>query len=372
MQNTNEPIRIAQIIGKLNVAGVESIINNYYKYLDHDKFQFDYYIDADSNFEPPQELIDMGARYFVIPPYQHLLQHMRVLIRHFRENQYQIVHANMNTLSVFSLCAARIAGVPVRINHNHSTAGNGELVRNIMKYTLRPFAKVFATHYCACSFAAGKWLFGNRAMEKNEVTVFHNAIDLSRFQFDANVRRNIRAELNLDNHYVLGHIGRFCTTKNHEYIILVFQELLKTVPNSILLLIGVGEQMEMIKQQVVAANLGDKVVFLGAKKDVAPYYQAMDAFVFPSLYEGLGLVAIEAQASGLPVICSDRVPEEALVLPQSSRISLEEPTITWAKTIIDRKNDNRQDAILYFDNREYDILKEVKKLQDYYEACIGR
>lgn len=370
LEGTNEPVRIAQVIGKLNAAGVEAVINNYYRNLDHSRFQFDYYIDADSAFAPPQELKDMGARYYVIPPYQHLFRYMGALIRHFRAEKYEIVHVNMNTLAVFALCAAWIAGVPVRINHNHSTAGRGELLRNIMKYSLRPFAKVFATDYCACSKASGMWLFGKRAVKKQQVTVFHNAICLSRFQYNAHIRQSVRLELGLADSFVVGHVGRFCVQKNHEFIIEIFREVSERRPDARLLLVGVGERMEEIRQRIAAAGLSEKVILLGARSDVERIYQAMDIFILPSLYEGLPVVAVEAQASGLPVICSDKMPKETLVLSGSRQVPLSESPAKWAEIILQTETGNRDAAISCLAGGEYDMQSQAKKMQDYYEARL--
>lgn len=370
LKGKRKPVRIAQVIGKLNAAGVEAVINNYYRNLDHDRFQFDYYIDADSTFEPPQALKDMGARYYVIPPYQHLFRHMRDLVRFFKAEKYEIVHVNMNTLAVFALCAAWIAGVPVRINHNHSTAGKGEPLRNIMKYSLRPFAKLFATDYCACSEESGAWLFGKRVMERRQVTVFHNAVSVCRFQYDEGIRQGVRSELGLKDCFVVGHVGRFCVQKNHELIIQIFHEFSKLKPDSRLLLVGVGERMEYIRQRIAAAGLSEKVILLGARKDVERIYQAMDVFMLPSLYEGLPVVAVEAQVSGLPVICSDKIPEAALLLPESRRISLSETPKRWAQILLETRTGDRKKATGYLKGSIYDIESEAKKLQDYYEARL--
>lgn len=372
VKDTQKPVRVAQVIGKLNAAGVEAVINNYYRNLDHSRFQFDYYIDADSAFEPPRELKDMGARYYVIPPYQHLFGHMRALVKYFKAERYEIVHVNMNTLAVFALCAAWIAGVPVRINHNHSTAGKGEFLRNIMKYSLRPFAKVFATDCCACSKESGAWLFGKRAVQKGQVTVFHNAICLSRFQYDARIRQSVRQELGLEDSFVVGHVGRFCVQKNHEFIIEIFQAVSQERPDAKLLLVGVGERMEYIRQQIVAAGLSDRVILLGARNDVERIYQAMDIFILPSLYEGLPVVAVEAQASGLPIICSDKMPEETLLLPASRQIALSETPARWAEVILQTKVGNREEAKGLLMGSRYDIASEAKKMQDYYEGRLRK
>ncbi len=166
-------VRVAQVVGKLTAGGVEAVVNNYYRQMDRSRCQFDYYIDADSACPPARAMEALGARYFTVPPYQHLPGYMAALWRHFRAERYQIVHVHMNALSVFALAAAWAAGVPVRIVHSHSTAAPGERVKNLLKYILRPFAGVFATDRCACSKKAAVWLFGRRqSCQRLEVVLY--------------------------------------------------------------------------------------------------------------------------------------------------------------------------------------------------------
>ena len=364
----DKPIRVAHVIGKLNAAGVEAVVNNFYRNIDHSKYQFDYFIDADSNCEPPQELIDMGARYFIIPPYQKLFQHIKELTRLFKENKYQIVHSGMNTLAPISMYCAWKASVPVRINHNHSTAGKGETKKNILKYCLRPFAKCFATDYCACSEYAGEWLFGKRMMKQGKVTVFKNAIDLDKFKYNEDIREEVRNELGISDKFVVGHVGRFCFQKNHDFLIDVFNEVHKENKNSVLLLVGIGELQEKIKEKVKRLGLTESVIFLNARKDVQRLYQAMDVFCFPSVYEGLGMVAIEAQASGLAVIASKEVPEEAIIRKSSIRLDLNDSQSTWKNAL--NRNISRISDIDALVDAGYDITRESKKLESYYSTHI--
>ena len=365
-----EPVRIAQVVGKLSAGGVESVVYNYYRHIDHTKFQFDFFIDADSTCPSRQELIDMGARYFVVPPYQKLPQYIGVLTRLFRENHYSIVHSHMNTLAVFSLFAAWAAGVPVRICHNHSTAGPGETAKNIMKYLLRPFAKVFATDYCACSRYAGEWLFGRRAMERGEVTVFQNAIELDRFRFRADVRDAVREKLNLDSQFVVGHVGRFCVQKNHEFLIDIFAEVYKLREDAILLLVGDGPLMGNVKEKVHRLGLDGAVRFLGVRDDVDRLYQAMDVFVLPSRYEGLGIVNIEAQAAGLPCIVSDRVTREAAVTENITFLPLCAGAKVWAGWTIAARLEERRDAVDEIKSSGFDILTQRDSLQSFYRKRL--
>lgn len=365
-----EPIRIAQIIGKLNAAGVEAVINNYYRNIDHTKFQFDYYIEEDSNCAPPQELVDMGARYYVIPPYQKPFQYMSELIKKFKENQYQIVHVNMNTLSVFALCAAWIAKVSVRINHNHSTAGKGETKRNILKYALRPFAKIFATHYCACSVYAGEWLFGKNTMKKGKVQVFNNAIDVGKFAFKPDVRQEVRKELRIEDKTVIGHVGRFCYQKNHDFLIDIFNEVSKLNDDAVLILVGIGELTDDIKNKVHKLGLNKKVQFLGVRKDIDRIYQAMDVFVLPSRYEGLPVVGVEAQASGTPCVFSDAMTAETKMTNHTVMLSLDETAKSWAEKVLELTRFSKKDNTKEIQRAGFDIACEGEKLERYYEKII--
>lgn len=371
MTEIQKTIRIAQVIGKLNAAGVESVMNNYYRNLDHTKIQFDYIIDSDSTCKPPKELIELGARYYVVPPYQKLPAHIMALVKLFKENHYLIVHSGMNTLAVFSLFAAWLAKVPVRINHNHSTANKGEGKRIILKYALKPFAKVFATDYFACSEYAGRWLFGNRSYDRRKVLVINNAIDLDKLSFDQPKRAEIRSAYNIDSDtLVVGHIGRFMPQKNHSFLLKIFCQLLKKRPNSVLMLVGDGELRKDIQATVKRLKIIDKVIFIEPTTNVADYYQAMDVFCFPSIFEGLGLVAIEAQASGLPVIASEAVPDEADITDAVVHLSLDSSCTKWADAIIQfsQLDRNRQ---LNLNDSKFNIKKESAKLELFYLHAVN-
>lgn len=249
-ENRNEPTRVAQVVGKMVNGGVEAVVMNYFRHIDRSKIQFDFIVDEDSTYIARDEIERLGGRIYIVPPYQKLNKYIPALIKLFRENQYEIVHSHINTLSVFPLYAAKKAGVPIRIAHNHSTAAPGEWKKNILKYTLRPFAKVYATHYAACSRYAGEWLFGKKSMERGEVTIFNNAIDLDKFKYNENVRKEVRKELGLEGKFVIGHVGRFCFQKNQEYLIDIFEEVYKQNPNTVLLLVGDGPDRKKIEERV--------------------------------------------------------------------------------------------------------------------------
>ena len=247
-----EPIHVAQIMGKMINGGVETVVMNYYRHIDRSKVQFDFIIDADSTHTQflRNEIESLGGRIYIVPPYQKLGQYIPALIALFRKNNYQIVHSHINSLSVFPLYAAKKAGVPVRIAHSHSTAAPGEWKKNIFKYMLRPFSKIYATHYAACSKLAGEWLFGKKAMKNGQVTIFNNAIDLDKYRFNKQVRDEVRDELGLQNKFVIGHVGNFRYQKNQDFVIDIFQEIHAQNPESVLLMIGDGEDFERIRTRV--------------------------------------------------------------------------------------------------------------------------
>lgn len=370
----SKPIRIAQIIGKWVGGGVESVVMNYYRHLDPTKIVFDFICDNDSTHIPYEEIERLGGRVILIPPYQQFIKYHQELKRVLQKGNYQIVHSHINTLSVFSLYAAKCAGAPIRIAHSHSTTNKLEFKKNILKQILRPFSKTFATNYMCCSEHAGRWLFGHKEYAKGNVYLLNNAIDLDKFKYNAQIRKQKRKELKISNTtLVIGHVGRFVEQKNHRFLIAIFNEITKVYPDSILLLAGEGPLLEEIKTKVKELGLEEKTRFLGQRSDINGLYQAMDLFVLPSLYEGLGMVLIEAQTSGLPCICSTNVPLEAKITNNIIFNSLNSPIEIWSANIQKLlKNYSRQALTKNHKLSEFDITLESKKLENKYMELIER
>lgn len=373
MEKEEKTTRIAQIIGKWVGGGVEAVVMNYYRHIDKNKIQFDFICDADSTNIPYEEIEALGGKIILIPPYQKVLTYHKELKRVLKQGNYKIVHSHINTLSVFSLFAAKCSGVPIRIAHSHSTTNPKEKKKNLMKQVLRPFSKTFATHYMCCSELAGRWLFGDREYEKGNVYLLNNAIDLDKFKYNEKIRKEVRKELNIkDNTLLIGHIGRFCEQKNHSFLIDIFEEVQKQKQNSMLVLVGQGPTMEKIKEKVIKLKLQEKVIFLGQRKDINKLYQAFDVFVFPSLYEGLGMVLIEAQCSNLYCITSTEVPKVAKINDNVDYLELSKSAKQWADEIIKnsksvKKRDELNETIQALG---YDIEIEEKKLVDKYGELL--
>ena len=367
-----QPIVVAQIMGKWVGGGVEAVVMNYYRNIDRTKIQFDFICDSDSTNIPYDEIKKLGGKVIICPPYQKVLKYEKFLIDLFKKNNYKIVHSNINALSVFPLRAAKKAGVPIRIAHSHSTTNKKEWKKNLMKQALRPFSKKYATDYFACSELAGRWLFDDRTFERGKVTIINNAIDLDKFKYSKKIGKEKRKELGIkDDTLVIGHIGRFVAQKNHTFLIDIFNELHKKKKDSILLLIGQGPLMHEIKEKVEMLGISDSVKFLGQRGDVDELYQVFDVFCLPSLYEGLPVVGVEAQATGNLCILSDDMTKETKVLDTTEFLSLKQSAQEWADTILillkTYKKHNTKDEISKYG---FNIENEAKKLEEKYEELL--
>lgn len=362
------PKRVAVVIGKMLGGGVESVVMNYYRNIDRTKIQFDFLCDEDSTNIPYEEIEKLGGKVILIPPYQKVFKYHRELKRVLKEGNYKIVHSHINTLSIFSLCAAWAAKVPIRIAHSHSTTNKKEKKKNLMKMVLRPFSKLFATDYMCCSELAGRWLFGDKEYDKGNVYLLNNAIELDNYKFDKKIRKEIRKELGIKNStLVIGHIGRFVEQKNHRFLIDIFNEVHKKNNDSILLLAGQGPLVDEMKQKVKDLGIDDSVKFLGQRSDANKLYQAFDVFLLPSLYEGLPVVGVEAQAAGLLCILSSDMTKETKVLDSTTIITLEKSADEWALILLDKYSKyERIDTNKEISKNGFNIKEEANKLERYY------
>ena len=280
------------------------------------------------------------------------------------------------TLSFLPLLAGKHAGVPVRILHNHSTSGGArEWLRNLAKFLLKPLAKLYATDRFACSAHAAEWMYGHvpvcdmedtRAPKKAAI-VMRNAIDTELFRFSEKKRTQTRKELKVKQGTLLfGNVGRFCPQKNQQFLIDIFAQRVRQHSNSKLVMAGVGDDMELIRARVLAAGLADKVIFAGQRSDIDCLYSAMDCFILPSNYEGLGMAGIEAQCTGLQCLFSEHVPQEVKITRNAHFLSLKTSAHDWAFAAINLAGIKRCDSSAETAASGYDIIAEAKKLAEYY------
>ena len=363
----SEPIRVLQIMGIVESGGVESVIMNYYRHIDRSKVQFDFVMHKGGNTNYIDAVKSMGARVYEITPYtKNLVTFTYEIYKIIKNGHYDIVHSNMNSLSGFPLFAAWLAGARVRILHNHTTDTKAEGFRTVIKRTLRPFAKMFANQYWACSKLAAEWMYGKKAVDSGKVTIINNAIDLNKFAFSQEKRDALRNELGLEGKFVVGHVGRFMKQKNHEFLIDIFAEVAKQKENAVLLLIGEGPLRVAIREKVNELHLENKVLFLGVRNDVADLYNVMDVFALPSFYEGLPVVGVEVQANGLPFLCSDQVTREIFISDSIKLLALNDGAEKWAEEILSTKRVAFAETLKSMRESGFDIVNEARTLEKIY------
>ena len=264
--------------------------------------------------------------------------------------------------------------MPIRIAHSHSTSNKKEKKKDFIKKCLRPLAKNFATDYFCCSELAGRWLFGNRTYNKGNVYLLRNAIDTGNFRFSQKSRVEKRNELQIkENQILIGHIGRFVTQKNHSFLIKVFQEIHRKNKETILVMVGEGPLLELMKQKVKELQLDEAVIFTGQRRDTNELYSAFDVLLLPSLYEGLPVVGVESQTAGLPCIMSDEITKEIKVLDSTKLLPLSLGAKRWAEEVLDSfVAVKRKDTSQILVENGFDIHCEAHKLEVKYKELLQR
>ncbi|NMM63687.1 glycosyltransferase family 1 protein [Clostridium sp. P21] len=364
-----EPIRILHVLGGLNCGGAEIMIMNLYRNIDRSKIQFDFMVHTIDKCDYDDEIRKLGGRIYSVPRYNGLnhFKYKRVWNDFFKNHtEYRIVHGHIRSTAAIYLKIAKKQGV-ITIAHSHSTASRGNKIEQFVKNAMQIPIRYIADYLFACSDEAGKWLFGEKATKQDNYRVIKNAIDAERYVFNEAVRDKVRKDLNIENKLVVGHVGRFTYPKNHKFLIELFYEIQKQNEDSILLLVGDGELRYQIEKQINSLGIKNKVILTGVVPNVNDYIQAMDVFVFPSIFEGLGMVAIEAQAAGLRCIVSDKVPQEAFITDLIESISLTTDISKWASKILQYPSVcQRQKTFVKIKQAGYDIQKNAQILEDFY------
>ncbi len=367
----NKKIKIVHIVGGLHSGGVEAVIYNYFSHMNMDKFEVHIISNSPSVEECEQSFRDLGCIIHVLPERRKdFVGNIKQTLRIFKENKFDILHSHMNLNSFYHTFLGAISGIKIRIAHSHLVEFPSGIASKVIANIKKVLNKMFANRYFACGESAGEYLFGKNNVKKGKVHILKNAITIDSFLYNESIRNELRHSLSIDDKFCIGHVGRFTDQKNHDMIIDIFNEFQKLKENSVLMLIGTGELEDTIKTKVASLRLNDKVLFMGVKNDIYNYYQAMDAFLFPSIYEGLGIVLIEAQSASIPCFASDVVPYEAKVSELVDFISLNQPATAWANKINDYTYDKRIDRSSQIISAGYEINSAAKELEDWYISQI--
>lgn len=289
-----------------------------------------------------------------------------------KEQSFDVIHLNLfHALSVFYAVEAKMAGVPRRIIHSHNNRLRKSLtkpLKMLLHDSCRGICRRAATDLWACSAPAAVFMFSKRTAQSGSVFFVPNGIELPRFRMDETVRERMRHAYCLENSFVIGHVGRLCYQKNQSFLLDVFFEINKLHPETCLLLAGEGEDEQALRLKAKKLEIADRVLFLGAREDVEAVYWMMDLFLFPSVFEGFGIAVLEAQAAGLPVICSDRVPEEACVMKDLLRLPLDSGSRTWAEKAVSMRGCGRYDGAEMLRERGFSISDIARSIGEIYSG----
>ena len=367
--NDKEPIRILQFTTKLAAGGVQTFLMNYSDHMDNSKVVFDYVVQTESVCEYDQRVEKMGGIiYRVTSMEKSVLGYMRDVYKVLKQHpEYKIVHAHLNYRNILPLLVAKIVGVPVRITHSHNNYKASNFIKRIQRKLFRILLPLVATDYWACSNGAGEWLYGKRNVKNRKVKIIPNAIDISQYSYSKKIREEMRQKLNLTDKNVWLHVGMFGRAKNHGFLLKLFRDYLKKDNSAVLLLCGEGKEEEYIRHKIEELALKNYVMMLGLVGDVYKYMMAADVLVFPSLYEGLPLVIVESEATGLSCVVSSAIPEEIICNQNVRRCKGWESEI-WLKEIdsVLNTNLNRINQLSNIKKLGYDLVEASMKLQSYY------
>lgn len=365
-------IRVAIIAGVLHTGGKRNLIMEYYRHIDREKVQFDFLCLQNSNGIQDDEITSLGGRVYRLPSYKMLFANLWQTYRILKRNNYQVMHAFDNTLNVFPLFAGKLAGVPLRISESVSK-GNKREFKTMAKYVLRLFSRCFATHYFANSTESAVWQFGKNVFEEGQVTIFSSVINADNHSFCQGLRDETRIRFGWKEKVVYGFIGRFVQQKNPIFLLEIFSEIHRRQKDAVFGLVGYGPLEEKMKQKVKSYGLENYVMFFGRRDDVRRFYNAFDALLLPSLYEGMPIVGLEAQCCGLPVFFSDNVTYETSATEQAHFLSLKESPADWADIIISVVSANKGTRRSYVEEMKkagFDSYEEAIRLQEFYQKHV--
>ncbi len=350
-------------------GGIETMLMNYYRHTDREKVQFDFIVNKPKPGDYDGEIRSLGGNIYLSPGLNPIKyrEYMKFEKGIFDANpDIKILHAHNEAMGLYALNGAKKSGIKVRIAHAHNTR-----IERDYKWPLKMFCKKFltssATELWSCGRDAGIYFFGKKNWERHGM-IMRNAVETENFAFSGAIRADIRKKYNLENKTVIGHVGRFNIQKNHKRILDIFHEYLKINSDAVLMLTGEGELEDDTKRRARELGIAEKVLFMGLRSDVAELYQAMDLFLMPSLYEGMPVVGVEAQACGLPCLFSAEITDEVVLSPMARRVPLADGDTKWAEVMSDLLTcgTDRSCGAEIVKKAGYDIKTEAKRIEDLY------
>ena len=370
-----EQVHVLVLDTVMDRGGAEAMIMNYMRNINRDIIKFDFLTNRDYRAAYEDEIESLGGKvYHMCPMYPGKFHRYKKEVREFLKEhpEYKIIHSNLEERSYLPLKVAKKMGVPVRISHSHNRP-LGINPKLIVRYYFRFMLKFYNTHMFACGEEAGDWLYGKK--NRDNVTIMNNAVDANQYRYNPEVSKEMKEQLGIEGKKVIGHVGRFFPQKNHDFLIDIFNEIYKKDKDTVLLLVGGGELDDalknQIKEKVKKLGLEDAVQFLGVREDVDRVVQTFDVFLLPSLFEGLPVTMVEAQAAGLPCVISDKVPIQCDLTGNVWVVPLEESPEKWADVVLDKANNfEKRDTYQQIADAGFDIKSQAKWLEEFYVKVL--
>lgn len=364
-------IRVLHMVGSLEMGGSQTMVMSIYRMLDKTQIQFDFVVDTDEPGCFEKEIEACGGRIYKLPKFngRNFKAVQRAWESFFREHpEYRILHSHVRSYASIYIPVAKKCGVKTIIHSHNTSNGKGlkALVKMIMQYPLR----YQADYFFGCSEKAGHWLFGKRVTESDRFYILKNAVDLDRFAFDEEVREKVRRELDVDEDtLLLGHVGRFHVQKNHHFLIECFRAVVDVRPEAKLVLLGDGELRDEITQHIHDLGLDKQVILAGVKPDAERYLCAMDMMLLPSFHEGLPVVVVEAQASGLMSLAADTITDEVKLSDLVEYLPIHQGVTPWVEIIKDF-NPVRRDVSSQIEESGFSVKSSAQWLYEFYRGIL--
>jgi glycosyltransferase involved in cell wall biosynthesis len=368
MSDDTMKLKILHVVSSLSVnSGVMRVIMNWYRNIDREKIEFHFIYFIDGEFTYCEEILRLGGKYLLTSKPKFIWgQFRKDLSKILHINRFAAIHNHELYMNFIVYPIANKNHLPV-ITHSHTTKYSDRFFANIRNFVLNLPLNYQSDYKFACSIAAGKHAYGHKNLLNNKITIINNAIELNEFSFRLNTRNEYRKIFNLDAKLVIGNVGRFNNQKNHIFLIEIFSEMINQRKDIHLFLVGEGPLRVKILEQLTKRNISDYVTILSKRDDVSSLMMMFDIFVLPSLYEGLPVVGVEAQTSGLQCYFSTAITPEIGVV-NSEFISLNESPVEWANIILNNMNKSiaREDAYVKMQRYGFDIKLEMEKLMKFY------
>lgn len=362
-------LRVLHSVSNMDRAGIETMLMNYYRHIDREKIQFDFLCNKSKPGAYDKEISLLGGKIYHSPGLNPLkwFKYDKMIRQLLLENpEIAIVQSHNGAFSLQAQLSAKKNGIRNRIVHVHGTRIDFNL-KFFLKLIYKKFLKGSCNNYWGCGTEAINYYFGQKEIVSNNYLIIRNAIEIDKFTYDKNKRNELRKKYNLENKFVIGNVARFMKQKNHKFTLDLFKVILQKNSNAVLVLLGDGELQERMKEKAKELEIEKSVMFMGNVNNVNEMYQIMDLFLLPSLFEGLPVVGIEAQAAGLKCVMSDTITKEVAITKNVKFCSLKNDSLEkWANEILEDKDYERKNMSQEIIDAGYSIKEEAKKLQEIY------